>query len=86
MGLGGSPDQNGETTLDALIMDGNNMNVGAVGAIKRIKNAISVARKVMENTYHTLLVGEAATSFAINYGFKELSLSTSRSAMLWADW
>lgn len=36
VGLGGSPDQNGETTLDAMIMDGNTMNVGAVGAIRRI--------------------------------------------------
>ena len=86
VGLGGSPDQNGETTLDAMIMDGNTMNVGAVGAIVRIQHAISVARKVMENTFHTLLVGQAATSFALKYGFKEMPLSTSRSAMLWANW
>lgn len=58
VGLGGSPDQNGETTLDAMIMDGNTMNVGAIGAIRRIKNVISVARKVMENTFHTMLVGD----------------------------
>lgn len=61
VGLGGSPDQNGETTLDAMIMDGNTMSVGAVGALRRVQHAISVARKVMEHTYHTLLVGEQAT-------------------------
>jgi N4-(beta-N-acetylglucosaminyl)-L-asparaginase len=58
VGLGGSPDQNGETTLDAMIMDGNTMAVGAVGALRRVQHAISVARKVMEHTYHTILVGE----------------------------
>lgn len=36
VGLGGSPDQNGETTLDAMIMDGNTMEVGAVGALRRV--------------------------------------------------
>ena len=41
-----------------MIMDGNNMSVGSVGALKSIKNAISVARIVMENTYHTLIVGD----------------------------
>ena len=33
-------------------------DVGSVGCLKRIKNAISVARHVMEHTNHTLLVGE----------------------------
>lgn len=66
VGLGGSPDESGETTLDAMIMDGNTMDVGAVGDLRRIKNAISVARKVMENTFHTLLAGDQATAFAIS--------------------
>lgn len=35
------------------------MNVGAVGDLRRIKNAIGVARKVLEHTTHTLLAGEA---------------------------
>lgn len=50
-------------------MDGNTMSVGAVGALRRVQHAISVARKVMEHTYHTLLVGEQATQFAREYGF-----------------
>lgn len=69
VGLGGSPDQNGETTLDAMIMDGTTMDVGAVGALRRIQHAISVARKVMEKTYHTFLVGDQATQFALSQGF-----------------
>eukprot|EP00755_Sulcionema_specki_P003800 Sspe_Gene.28497::Locus_12971_Transcript_1_2_Confidence_0.400_Length_1758::g.28497::m.28497/K01444/AGA, aspG; N4-(beta-N-acetylglucosaminyl)-L-asparaginase len=45
VGWGGSEDTNGETTLDAMIMDGRTMDIGAVAALRRIKNAIGVARK-----------------------------------------
>ena len=64
VGYGGSPDENGETTLDAMIMDGNNMDVGAVGCLRGIKDAISVARFVLERTKHTLLVGELGGYFS----------------------
>lgn len=35
------------------------MEVGAVGDLRRVKNAVGVARAVMEHTQHTLLVGES---------------------------
>jgi len=62
------------------------MNMGAVGHMKRIKSASKVARLVMENTKHTLLVGDEATQFAIELGFKETNLSTSDSLNLWKQW
>jgi N4-(beta-N-acetylglucosaminyl)-L-asparaginase len=86
VGFGGSPDEDGETTLDAMIMDGVTHDVGAVGCLKRIKSAISVARKVMEHTLQTFLVGEDATRFAVEMGFKEESLQTNFSRNLWQDW
>ncbi|XP_006834482.1 PREDICTED: N(4)-(beta-N-acetylglucosaminyl)-L-asparaginase-like isoform X2 [Chrysochloris asiatica] len=86
VGFGGSPDEFGETTLDAMIMDGTTMDVGAVGALRRIKNAIGVARKVLEYTTHTLLVGESATKFAESMGFINEDLSTSTSQALHAAW
>ncbi|CAL1278988.1 unnamed protein product [Larinioides sclopetarius] len=86
VGYGGSPDENGETTLDAMIMDGVTHNVGAVGALRRVKSAISVARKVLEHTEHTLLVGDQATQFALSTGFKEENLSTDFSLSLWKQW
>uniref|UniRef100_A0A8C0MW39 N(4)-(Beta-N-acetylglucosaminyl)-L-asparaginase n=1 Tax=Canis lupus familiaris TaxID=9615 RepID=A0A8C0MW39_CANLF len=86
VGFGGSPDELGETTLDAMIMDGTTMNVGAVGDLRRIKNAIGVARKVLEHTAHTLLVGESATKFAKSMGFISEDLSTSASRALHSDW
>lgn len=60
--------------------------MGAVGALRRVKNAISVARAVMEHTTHTFLVGDQATQFAIGMGFKEESLSTNHSKKMWTDW
>lgn len=62
------------------------MNVGAVGGLRRIKHAIAVARHVLEHTKHSFLVGELATQFAKEMGFKEESLSTKDSKQLWMKW
>ncbi|XP_061541498.1 N(4)-(beta-N-acetylglucosaminyl)-L-asparaginase isoform X3 [Phycodurus eques] len=86
VGYGGSPDENGETTLDAMIMNGNTMEVGAVANLKRIKNAIGVARAVMERTQHTMLVGESATVFAENMGFIGEDLTTVKSLDIFTQW
>ncbi|XP_022912584.2 N(4)-(Beta-N-acetylglucosaminyl)-L-asparaginase-like [Onthophagus taurus] len=86
VGFGGSPDENGETTLDALIFDGRTMNVGAVAGLRRIKNVVSVAKHVLKHTKHSMLVGDQATEFAKAMGFKEESLSTNTSIGVWDDW
>lgn len=62
------------------------MNTGAVAGLRRIKDVISVARRVLENTQHTLLVGDQATEFARQMGFKEESLSTFTSHAIWKKW
>ncbi|KAM7188076.1 Nucleophile aminohydrolase [Rhypophila sp. PSN 637] len=79
VGYGGSPDEACETTLDAMIMDGTTMNSGAVAGLRRIRDAISVARHVLEHTSHSLLVGDQATKFAVENGFAEEDLSTPES-------
>ncbi|XP_034240287.1 N(4)-(Beta-N-acetylglucosaminyl)-L-asparaginase-like, partial [Thrips palmi] len=86
VGFGGSPDEAGETTLDAMIMDGVTMDVGAVAALRRVRSAISVARRVMERTSHTLLAGSQATKFALQMGFPEQTLATNHSQSMWQDW
>lgn len=86
VGYGGSPDESGETTLDAMIMNGDTMEVGAVGDLKRIKNAIGVARAVMEHTSHTMLVGESASLFAENMGFIAEDLTTNKSMNIFSQW
>lgn len=86
VGWGGSPSETGETTLDAMIMDGETYDVGAVGGLRRVRSAISVARMVLERTNHTLLVGDMATKFALDFGFKEESLTSEKSQKLHQDW
>ncbi|HEU0030608.1 MAG TPA: N(4)-(beta-N-acetylglucosaminyl)-L-asparaginase [Kofleriaceae bacterium] len=74
VGYNGLPNEDGVVQLDASIMDGRTHRAGAVGALERIKNPISVARKVMERTNHVLLVGAGANAFAKKLGFKEQEL------------
>jgi N4-(beta-N-acetylglucosaminyl)-L-asparaginase len=86
VGWAGYPNAKGEVTLDAMIMDGATHQAGAVGCLKRIKPAISVARKVMEKTKHTMLVGDDATEFARAMGFKEERLYSEEAFRKWEQW
>jgi len=54
----------GTNELDASIMDGSNLMAGAVAGVKTVKNPISAARKVMEETWHVMLSGDGADKFA----------------------
>ena len=56
--------KDGTHEMDAAIMDGKNCNAGAVCGVKNIKNPITLARKVMENTSHVLMAGKGAEEFA----------------------
>ncbi|CAH1778047.1 unnamed protein product, partial [Owenia fusiformis] len=82
VGYANNFDENGETTLDAMLMEGKTHKVGGVAAIKRVVNAIGVARAVMDYTTHTLLTGESATSFAREMGFPVLEKTTLTNATL----
>ncbi|MBR9923335.1 MAG: N(4)-(beta-N-acetylglucosaminyl)-L-asparaginase [Bacteroidetes bacterium] len=85
VGLGGLPDRDGNVTLDACIMNHKN-ECGGVAFLQNIEHPVSVARKVMEETPHVLLVGEGARQFAIQQGFKERSLLTKKSEQAWLAW
>ena len=85
VGLGGLPDEEGKVTLDACVMDSNG-NAGSVAFLQNIKHPISVARKVMEETKHVMLVGEGAKKFAKSKGFKEVDLLTDKSKKEWKKW
>ena len=85
VGKGGLPDRDGDVTLDACIMDSTG-NYGSVLGVKNIKHVISVARKVMEDTPHVMLVGEGAKKFAISKGFEPEDLLTKASKKAWEKW
>ena len=67
-GTGSTLNSLGEVEMDAAIMDGSSSAVGAVGAVKGIKNPIQLARKILDDQRHVLLVGEGALRFARQAG------------------
>ncbi len=85
VGLGGLPDRDGNVTLDACIMNHDN-ECGAVAFLQEIENPISVARKVMEETPHVLIVGIGAQEFALAKGFKKKNLLTEEAKKAWMEW
>ncbi|WP_054559633.1 isoaspartyl peptidase/L-asparaginase family protein [Croceitalea dokdonensis] len=85
VGKGGRPDRDGHVTLDACIMDSKG-NCGAVVYLQHITHAISVARKVMEETPHVMLAGKGAEQFAFEQGFDKEDLLTKKSKAEWLEW
>jgi N4-(beta-N-acetylglucosaminyl)-L-asparaginase len=85
VGKGGLPDRDGNVTLDACIMDKYG-NCGSVVYLQHITHAVSVARKVMEDTPHVMLAGKGAEQFAISKGFQPEELLTGASKEAWEKW
>jgi beta-aspartyl-peptidase (threonine type) len=59
----------GEIEMDALIMDGKTLDLGAVALVKNIKNPICLARRVMSDSPHSFLAGSGAEQFAESIGY-----------------
>lgn len=60
----------GTHELDAAIMDGSTLDAGAICCVKRVRNPILVARRVLEHSEHVLFTGEGAEAFAAAQGFE----------------
>ncbi len=86
VGYGGYPNEDGEVELDAAIMSGTLHRAGSVCNLHSIKNPISVARALMENTRHTTIAGAGALKFAREMGFKETNLLTPDARAAWEAW
>jgi N4-(beta-N-acetylglucosaminyl)-L-asparaginase len=86
VGYGGLPNEEGVVELDASVMHGPTRRAGSVAAIRNVKTPSKVAKLVMEQTDHIMLVGEGALRFARAYGFKEEDLLTEKSRLAWLVW
>src|SRR5436190_23983639 len=78
VGYGGLPNEEGVVELDASVMHGPTRRCGSVASIRNIKTPSRVAKLVMEQTDHIMLVGDGATRFAKAWGFKEDNLLTEK--------
>jgi len=72
-GFGSSLSIDGEITLDAGMMDGSTLDVGAVADVPLIRNPITLARRVLESPY-VLLQGKGAVQFAAQHGISQCQL------------
>jgi N4-(beta-N-acetylglucosaminyl)-L-asparaginase len=86
VGLGGLPNEEGVVELDAAVMHGPSHQTGAVAALRGIRNPAQVARLVMKQSDHALLVGAGALKFAKAHGFVEENLLTEKARKIWLYW
>lgn len=85
VGNGGSPDRDGNVTLDACVMD-HKGNCGSVLAVENVVHVAALAKDVMEKTPHVILAGKGARKFALNQGYKPENLLSIESKKAWLDW
>jgi beta-aspartyl-peptidase (threonine type) len=65
----------GKNELDAAIMDGKTLKAGAIASVTTIRNPISTARAVMEQSEHVMMIGAGAEKFAAEKGMEIVDTS-----------
>jgi N4-(beta-N-acetylglucosaminyl)-L-asparaginase len=87
VGYGGLPNADGIVQLDASCMHGPKKRAGAVACIEGVRTPSVVAKLVLEQTDHHLIVGKDAQRFAQQMGLTiEDDLNTDESRRLWLEW
>ncbi|MBR9826134.1 MAG: isoaspartyl peptidase/L-asparaginase [Alphaproteobacteria bacterium] len=75
----------GTNELDASIMDGSNLNAGAIAGVTEIRHPITLARSVMEESRHVMLQGEGAETFAREQGLETVDPAFFFTERRWAS-
>jgi len=86
VGYGGLPNEEGVVELDASVMHGPSRMCGSVAGIRGIKTPSKIAKLVMTDTDHVMLVGDGALKFAKEMGFPEEDLLVDDSRKAWVAW
>eukprot|EP01084_Bolivina_argentea_P223725 378481_1 len=77
---GANIDTEGKVTQSAMVIWGPKMETGAVANLYDIDDVVGVAKHVLIYTQHAMIVGEAATRFAVQNGFKRKNLHNNTQA------
>ena len=88
VGRGGYMNKNGDLELDAAIMDGDTLKMGCVAGVRGYEHPVSIARAVMENTIHSILVGPGAEQFAEQMGIPKADMDymiTEKARKAWEE-
>lgn len=86
VGYGGLPNEEGVVELDASVMHGPTRRAGSVASIRGIKTPSKIAKLVMEQTDHVMIVGDGALRFAKAWGYPEENLLTEKARLAWMVW
>ncbi len=85
-GKGSYLNEEGEVEMDAAVMNGNNLSIGAIAGIHKVKNPVELARVVMEKSPHNFLIGRGAEEFGKQFGIEFAPLHyffTERLIQIW---
>lgn len=82
-GTGSTLTLDGRCEMDACIMVGSTLEIGAVAAVENIKNPILLAYQVMKETNHVLMIGEGAEKLAWALGFEKYNPITPERLKQW---
>jgi beta-aspartyl-peptidase (threonine type) len=88
-GIGSVLTEDRTVEMDALIMDGSNLDAGAVAGLKDVRYPIRLARKVMEETPHVMMIGEGANRLADEFGLERITqeeLVTEEARLEFEEW
>jgi len=70
-GRGSFLNKDGFVEMDAIVMKGDDLNIGAVAGVSQIRNPISLAIQILQNSKHNMLSGQGALKFAQNLDLEE---------------
>jgi L-asparaginase / beta-aspartyl-peptidase len=82
-GTGSTLNLLGEVEMDAAIVDGSRLEVGAVALVRGVKNPVRLARIVMEKTDHALIAGYGAERIAAAFGLPTTDLEVKDKLSSW---